>query len=161
MTPSVEDVTSASGAPARGDPAVLIVGAGPTGLALAAQLISFGTRFRIVDRSLERARESRALAVQARTLELLQSVHLAGALVARGNRTARLVLHFEGGRRAEVRLAGFAAADTRFPFILFVSQAETEALLGSHLTSSSVAAEEERWLNHGACARRSQPIDAA
>ena len=120
---------------------VLIVGAGPTGLALAAQLRSFGTRFRIVDRSLDRARESRALAVQARTLEILQSVRLADALVTRGNPSARLVLHFEGGRRAEVRLGNFAADDTRFPFILFVSQAETEALLGAHLTSNGLAIE--------------------
>jgi 2-polyprenyl-6-methoxyphenol hydroxylase-like FAD-dependent oxidoreductase len=123
------------------DHEVLIVGAGPTGLALAAQLLSFGTRFRIVDRALDRAHESRALAVQARTLELLQSVDLADALVARGNQSARLVLHFEGGRAADVRLAGFAASDTRFPFILFVSQAETEALLGSHLTSHGIVIE--------------------
>ena len=120
---------------------VLIVGAGPTGLALAAQLRSFGIRFRIVDRSLDRARESRALAVQARTLEVLQSVGLADALVERGNASVRLVLHFEGGRSAEVRLGGFAAADTRFPFILFVSQAETEAVLASHLTSYGVSIE--------------------
>lgn len=120
---------------------VLIVGAGPTGLALAAQLRSFGTRFRIVDRSLDRARESRALAVQARTLEILQSVGLADALVARGNPSARLVLHFEGGRRAEVRLGSFAVGDTQFPFILFVSQAETEAILGAHLTSHGVTIE--------------------
>jgi 2-polyprenyl-6-methoxyphenol hydroxylase-like FAD-dependent oxidoreductase len=45
--------------------AVLIVGAGPTGLTLAAQLRAFGIRFRIIDRSLDRAHESRALAVQA------------------------------------------------------------------------------------------------
>lgn len=47
-------------------PDVLVVGAGPTGLALAAQLCAYGTRFRIVDRSLDRARKSRALAVQPR-----------------------------------------------------------------------------------------------
>ena len=123
------------------EPVVLIVGAGPTGLALAAQLRSFGTRFRIVDRAMDRARESRALAVQARTLELLQSVELADALVARGNPSARLVLHFEGGRSADVRLAGFAAPDTRFPFILFVSQAETEAVFGDHLTTRGVVIE--------------------
>src|SRR5829696_3668057 len=121
--------------------AVFIVGAGPTGLALAAQLQSFGIPFRIVDRAPDRARESRALAVQARTLELLQLVGVADALVARGNTSARLMLHFEGGAGAEVRLGGFAAADTRFPFILFVSQAETEALLGAHLTSRGVTIE--------------------
>jgi 2-polyprenyl-6-methoxyphenol hydroxylase-like FAD-dependent oxidoreductase len=120
---------------------VLIVGSGPTGLALASQLRSFGTPFRIIDRSFDRARESRALAVQARTLEILQSVGLADRLVARGNPSARLVFHFEGGRSAEVRLGDFAAHDTRFPFILFVSQAETETLLGSHLTSNGVAIE--------------------
>jgi 2-polyprenyl-6-methoxyphenol hydroxylase-like FAD-dependent oxidoreductase len=112
---------------------VLIVGAGPTGLTLAAQLSSFGVRFRIVDQAPTAAHESRALAVQARTLEILQSLGLGEALVARGNPSARLALHFESRPAAHVQLGGFAAEDTRFPFILFVSQAETEALLGEHL----------------------------
>ena len=112
---------------------VLIVGAGPTGLTLAAQLSSFGVRFRIVDRAPTAAHESRALAVQARTLEILQSLGLGEALVARGNPSARVALHFDGRPAAHVQLGGFAAEDTRFPFILFVSQAETEALLGEHV----------------------------
>jgi len=112
---------------------VLIVGAGPTGLTLAAQLSSFGVRFRIVDRAPTAAHESRALAVQARTLEILQTFGLGEALVGRGNPSARLALHFDGKPAAHVLLGGFAADDTRFPFILFVSQAETEALLGAHL----------------------------
>ena len=120
---------------------VLIVGAGPTGLAIAAQLAAFGVSFRIVDRALDRAHESRAAAVQARTLELLQPYDLADALVARGNPSAMLQLHFGGGRTAEVRLGDFGAADTRFPFILFVSQAETEALLGAHLAARGVTIE--------------------
>jgi hypothetical protein len=111
----------------------LIVGAGPTGLTLAAQLSMFGVRFRIVDRAPTAAHESRALAVQARTLEILQTLGLGEALVARGNPSARLALHFDGKPAAHVQLGGFAADDTRFPFILFVSQAETEALLGAHL----------------------------
>jgi 2-polyprenyl-6-methoxyphenol hydroxylase-like FAD-dependent oxidoreductase len=120
---------------------VLIVGAGPTGLALAAQLSAVGVSFRIVDRALDRAHESRAAAVQARTLELLQPYDLADALVARGNPSAMLQLHFGGGRTAEVRLGDFGATDTRFPFILFVSQAETEALLGAHLATRGVTIE--------------------
>jgi 2-polyprenyl-6-methoxyphenol hydroxylase-like FAD-dependent oxidoreductase len=67
----------------------VIVGAGPTGLTLAAQLGSFGVPFRIVDRAPTAVHDSRALAVQARTLEILQSFGLGEALVARGNPSAR------------------------------------------------------------------------
>jgi 2-polyprenyl-6-methoxyphenol hydroxylase-like FAD-dependent oxidoreductase len=119
----------------------LIVGAGPTGLALAAQLRWFGVPFRIIDRSLDRAHESRALAVQARTLEILDSLGIADALVARGNTSARLAIHFGAKRVASVTLGGIDAQDTRYPFILFVSQAETERLLGEHLAGSGVVIE--------------------
>lgn len=119
---------------------VLVVGAGPTGLTLAAQLNAFGTRFRIVDRLLDRAHELRALAVQARTLEILANLGLAEQLVSRGRTTTRFMVHFED-RVAHAQLGGFGASHTRFPFILFVSQAETEALLGGHLASHDVKIE--------------------
>lgn len=48
-----------------------MVGAGPTGLALAAELRALGGRFRLIDRQLDRVHESRALAIQPRTLEVL------------------------------------------------------------------------------------------
>lgn len=124
-----------------GDLDVLIVGAGPTGLALATQLRAFGVRFRIIDRSLERARESRALAVQARTLELLDSIGLADTLVSRGRTSTRLVIHLGARAVAGVQLGEIGATDTRFPFILFVSQAETERLLVDHLAGSGVSVE--------------------
>src|SRR5262245_31548145 len=119
----------------------LIVGAGPTGLALAAQLQMFGARFRIVDRLLDRTRESRALAGQARSLELLQTLGLGERLVARGNTSTRLKLHLEGRAVAAVTLGDIGAADTRFPFILFVSQAETEAVLNDYLHASGLVVE--------------------
>jgi 2-polyprenyl-6-methoxyphenol hydroxylase-like FAD-dependent oxidoreductase len=101
----------------------------------------FGVPFRIIDRSIDRAHESRALAVQARTLEILDSVGLADSMVARGNRSTKLAIHFGARRIAAVTLGGFSATDTRCPFILFISQAETERILGDHLSRSGVAIE--------------------
>jgi 2-polyprenyl-6-methoxyphenol hydroxylase-like FAD-dependent oxidoreductase len=119
---------------------VLIVGAGPTGLALAAQLQAFGTGFRLVDRQLDRVHESRALAVQPRTLEVLGGLGLADTMVERGNPTVELEVH--GRRRTTCApLFDIGLDDTRFPFLLFLSQAETEAILGEHLTAGGVRIE--------------------
>jgi 2-polyprenyl-6-methoxyphenol hydroxylase-like FAD-dependent oxidoreductase len=72
----------------RGQPTgpvdVLVVGAGPTGLALAAQLVAFGATVRIVDRRAVPGRESRALVVQPRTLEVLRPLGVTPALVDAG-----------------------------------------------------------------------------
>src|SRR5918996_3620061 len=84
---------------------VLVVGAGPTGLALATQLQEYRARFRIVDRALDRVHESRALAVQPRTLELLARYGVAERLVERGSRGAQVRMHV-GARTIAVRLFG-------------------------------------------------------
>ena len=121
---------------------VLIVGAGPTGLALATQLQRFGTSFRIIDRSLDQTRESRALAVQARTLEILDTVGLADPLVSLGRTGTRVVVHLGARIIAEAQLGGGIASDTRYPFVLFVSQMETERLLGEHLSHAGTRVEQ-------------------
>jgi 2-polyprenyl-6-methoxyphenol hydroxylase-like FAD-dependent oxidoreductase len=129
-------VTTASGDPLD----VLVVGAGPTGLTLAAQLQAFGATVRLVDRQLERVRESRALAVQPRTLEVLRGLGVAEELLARGNDTVWVQLH-AGGRVVRVRLFGLGLDDTAYPFLLFVSQAETEQVLLDHLAGRGVPVE--------------------
>lgn len=146
MIPTPGTVTSSSrpneephGVPGA-DVDVLIVGAGPTGLTLAAQLQTFGVSFRIVDRLLDRARESRALAIQARTIEILQGLGIAEQLVSAGRTSTRLMIHFEH-RVAEAELGGFRVPDTRFPFILFLSQAETERIYDDHLVARGVRVE--------------------
>jgi 2-polyprenyl-6-methoxyphenol hydroxylase-like FAD-dependent oxidoreductase len=113
-------------------PDVLVVGAGPTGLTLAAQLQAFGATVRIVDRQLDRVHESRALAVQPRTLEVLRGLGATEELIARGNDAVWVQLH-AGGRVVRVRLFGLGLDDTAYPFLLFVSQAETEQILLDHL----------------------------
>ena len=63
---------------------IAIVGAGPTGLALAVTLAAAGVDFVIVDRLAEGANTSRAAVVHARTLEVLDELGAAEALIARG-----------------------------------------------------------------------------
>lgn len=120
---------------------VLVVGAGPTGLALACQLARFGVRFRIIDKQPDRARESRALAVQARSLEVLQSVGVGEALAQRGRTTTQLMLHVDREAPVAIDLGEVPRRDTRFPYILFVSQSDTEAVLSEHLKRDGVAVE--------------------
>src|SRR5829696_5720571 len=119
---------------------VLIVGAGPTGLTLAAQLHALGAGVRIVDRQLDRVHESRALAVQPRTLEVLRTLGISQKLVARGNDAVQLRLHF-GEQVVPIRLFDVGLEDTAYPFLLFVSQAETEALLNEHLAEHGIEVE--------------------
>jgi 2-polyprenyl-6-methoxyphenol hydroxylase-like FAD-dependent oxidoreductase len=119
---------------------VLIVGAGPTGLALAAELAAFGIRIRVIDRQPDRVHESRALAIQPRTLEMLAPLGIADTLVEAGNRMVRLQIHFPR-RSVVLPLASARVRDTRYPYLLFLSQAETERILGEHLTKQGVPIE--------------------
>ena len=120
---------------------VLIVGAGPTGLTLAGQLARFDVRFRIIDKASDRARESRALAVQARSLEVLQCLGVGETLVRCGRTSTRLLLHIDRHEPVAIDLGDIGRSDTRFPYILFVSQSDTEAVLIEHLTSKGVTIE--------------------
>ena len=113
---------------------VLIVGAGPTGLTLAGQLQALGASFRLVDRQADRVHESRALAVHPRPRDVLGGLDVTRELLARGNDAVWLRLQ-AGGRAVRVRLFGLGLADTAYPFLLFVSQAETEAVLGDRLAA--------------------------
>ena len=123
--------------PVEPDVDVLVVGAGPTGLTLAAQLAQYGTRLRFIDRQLDRVHESRALGVQPRTLEVLAGLGVTDELVDRGNQAVRLQMHF-GRRVVPVRLFDIGIDDTAYPYLLFVSQAETERIIGEHVTSRGV-----------------------
>jgi 2-polyprenyl-6-methoxyphenol hydroxylase-like FAD-dependent oxidoreductase len=114
---------------------VLVVGAGPTGLMLASALNGFGVRTRIVDRLIDRAHESRALVVHARSLEILRDLGVEEPLRRRGTTATRVAVHLSARKRFFVLFDNIGAIDTEFPFILFISQAETEGVLSEHLAS--------------------------
>ena len=120
---------------------VLVVGAGPTGMTMAAQLTARGVQCRIVDKTPERSRYTRALVVQARSLELLQKMGIADELVDRGRRTLKVTPFVEGRRAMDLEFGDIGVDDTPYPFLLFVSQAETERVLEGHLQDLGVEVE--------------------
>src|SRR5256712_4903378 len=103
---------------------VLIVGAGPTGLVLALWLTRFGVRVRIVDKTAEPGTTSRALAVQARTLELYRQIGLADAVVARGRKMAAVNLWAAGREVARAVFGDMGAGISPFPYALIFPQDE-------------------------------------
>jgi 2-polyprenyl-6-methoxyphenol hydroxylase-like FAD-dependent oxidoreductase len=112
--------------PDQFDADVLIVGAGPTGLTLAAALAARGVRTRVIDRLVEGANTSRAAVVHARTLEVLEPLGVSAALIERGLQAQRFTIRDRD--RVLVPIA-FDKLPTRYPYTLMLSQAVTEQVL--------------------------------
>lgn len=110
---------------------VLVVGAGPTGLALAVALAQHGVRATTVDRAVEGEHTSRAAVVHARTLEVLEEIDLTGRLLAEGVVVPTFTVR--DGRRVVARLE-FGDLPTAYPFTLMIPQNRTEQLLTDRLT---------------------------
>jgi len=109
---------------------VAIVGAGPTGLALAVTLARAGVDFVLLDKLAEGANTSRAAVVHARTLEVLDDLGASAPLRERGLAVDRFTVR--DGRRALARLS-FAGLPTPHPYTLMVPQCETEEVLLARL----------------------------
>jgi len=123
------------------DTEVLVVGAGPTGLMLANQLARRGVRIRIIDRHAGPARESRALGVQARTLEIYSHLGIADQAVALGKKADGAVLWAEGRRAARVPLGDIGRDLSPYPYLLVLGQDDNERLLGDALRARGLGVE--------------------
>jgi 2-polyprenyl-6-methoxyphenol hydroxylase-like FAD-dependent oxidoreductase len=125
---------------------VLIVGAGPTGLVLALWLTRLGVKVRIIDRTDAPGTTSRALAVQARTLELYRQLDLTEAVCARGHEVPAVNLWVKGQRAARVEFEAVGADLTPYPFFHIFPQDEHERLLIARLEQAGVSVERETEL---------------
>jgi 2-polyprenyl-6-methoxyphenol hydroxylase-like FAD-dependent oxidoreductase len=105
---------------------VLVVGAGPTGLVLAAELLARGVSTRIIDKGDGVALESRALAIHAGTLEMLQTMGVVGRFLDRGTPVRRFNFCSDGRPFGYFDMSRSGSA---FRFMLAIPQHVTERLL--------------------------------
>jgi 2-polyprenyl-6-methoxyphenol hydroxylase-like FAD-dependent oxidoreductase len=112
---------------------VIIVGAGPTGLALGCQFIRYGIDFVILDKNEAILPYSRAIGVQARTLEIYQQIGLAQHAIERGAITKRACLIENGKTKARIELQAIGTGLSPFPFLLIFEQDKHEAMLQDYL----------------------------
>jgi 2-polyprenyl-6-methoxyphenol hydroxylase-like FAD-dependent oxidoreductase len=112
---------------------VLIVGAGPVGLATAAALTGAGVDVTVVDRAATAAHTSRAAVVHAHTLEVLDRIGAAAPLAAAGIPAPRFTIR---DRDRTLVPISFVDLPTRFPYALMVPQSTTEAVLHDRLVAA-------------------------
>ncbi|MFC3652962.1 FAD-dependent oxidoreductase [Dyella humi] len=125
---------------------VLIIGAGPTGLVLALWLTKMGVSVHIIDKTAAPGTTSRALAVQARTLELYRQLDLAETVVAKGHRVPAVNLWVKGEKKAQVSFGSLGSDLTPFPFLNIFPQDEHERLLIERLERMGVTVQRQTEL---------------
>ena len=120
---------------------VLIAGAGPTGLVLGLWLTHLGVRVRIVDKVAEPGTTSRAIGVQARTLELYRQIGLAEDIVALGLKFGAANLWVRSRRAARVAFGDMGVGVSPYPYMLMFPQDEHERLLIDRLGRLGIGVE--------------------
>ncbi|MGC5170037.1 FAD-dependent monooxygenase [Microbacterium sp. DT81.1] len=123
---------------------VLVVGAGPAGLTLAADLLRRNVSVRLIDQAGSPAPTSRATSLTPRTLEVLDDLGIAQELLDTGIRI-RTAEAYQGQNRA-FRLTFPETGQTRYPFLLNNSQRQTEDLMTERVRALGGTVERERRL---------------
>jgi 2-polyprenyl-6-methoxyphenol hydroxylase-like FAD-dependent oxidoreductase len=120
------------------DTDVLVVGAGPTGLMLANQLARRGVRSLILDRHPGPSLETRALGVQARTLEIYAHLGIVEHALELGKRATGANMWAQGRRAARLPLGDIGRGLSPYPFLLILGQDDNERLLGEALRDRGI-----------------------
>jgi 2-polyprenyl-6-methoxyphenol hydroxylase-like FAD-dependent oxidoreductase len=121
------------------DADVLIVGAGPTGLMLANQLARRGVRVLIIDRHAGPSLQTRALGVQARTLEIYQKLSIVDRALQLGKIATGANIWAQGRRTARVPLGDAGKSVTPYPYILILGQDDNERIMADTLRELGVS----------------------
>ncbi len=117
---------------------VFVAGAGPVGLAAAIELQRRGFSPRIVDPDMAVSPQSRALAVNPRTLELLEPCGATEALIAAGHRIAGFMVRYNSQPLFKLNIG---LAKHRFNFLLSLPQSDTENILEETLRRVGITVE--------------------
>ncbi len=121
------------------DTDVLVVGAGPTGLMLANQLVRRGVRVLIIDRHAGPSLQTRALGVQARTMEIYSKLGIVDRALDLGKRATGANIWAQGRKTARVPLGEAGQGATPYPFILILGQDDNERIMGDKLRDLGVS----------------------
>ncbi|WP_295799800.1 FAD-dependent monooxygenase [Mucilaginibacter sp.] len=113
---------------------VLIVGAGPSGLMMAAQLLRYGIIPIIIDIKQGPTDESKALAVQARSLEIYRQMGVIDRVIENGKQAKAVIFNEDGKQVASLAMENVGEGQTRFPYILLYPQSKNERVLLDYLT---------------------------
>ncbi len=119
---------------AEGHYPVLIVGAGPSGLMMAAQLLRYGIQPIIIDGKKGPTAQSRALAVQARSMEIYRQMGLADQALQEGIQAETISIQNDKEEMVRFSLQNLGQDATPFPFVHLLEQSKNERLLLGFLT---------------------------